>query len=52
MGETTPRLTSGKLRRPFNGTLKYGRDHGLAQEASLIPIRLLNNPQQGDRIQQ
>ena len=37
LGETTLRLTSGQLRRQSNGTMKYGRDHGPALEASFNP---------------
>ena len=42
LGETTPRLTSGQLWRNLNRTIKDGRDHGPAQEASLSPILTYN----------
>ena len=35
--ETILHLTSGQLRKPCNGTIKYGRDHGPAHEASFNP---------------
>ena len=35
MGETIPRLTSGQLQTQSNGTRKYRRDDGPAQEASI-----------------
>ena len=44
LGETTLRLTSGQLRRQSNGTIKYGGDHGPAEEASFNPMLPLNDP--------
>ena len=46
------RLTSGQLQNTLsNDAMKYGRDHGSAQEASSKnPILTLNDPRYRDRI--
>ena len=46
-GAKAPRPTCGQLRRQSNGTGKYGRDHGPAQDASLNLILTLNDPRYG-----